>query len=86
MQLPPMPEAVASHCAWLEKLQSLPASYDRQCSEGAIGSAFAAFAWVAVKETAANEIAAATAIMEIVFMFRLAETGCFPPPEHARRM
>jgi hypothetical protein len=38
-----------------------------------------------VKETAANEIAAATAIMEIVFMFRLAETGCFPP-EHARRM
>jgi hypothetical protein len=44
-----------------------------------LGSAFAAFAdpGVAVKETAENAIAAATAIMEIVFMFISHEQGFF---------
>jgi hypothetical protein len=30
LQPPPMPEAIASHCAWLVKPHSGPASYDRQ--------------------------------------------------------
>jgi len=72
-----MPEAIASHCASLVKPHSDPASYDRQQCSGGVIDAFGrgpglAAAWVAVKDTAENAIAAATAIMEIVvFMFRL---------------
>ncbi len=40
---------------------------------------------VAVKETAENAIAAATAIMEIVFSVSLLRTGCLFA-EHARRI
>jgi hypothetical protein len=49
-----------------------------------IGPVFAA-PGVAAKETAENTIAAAAAIMEIIFMFRLQRTGC-PSPKHARRI
>jgi hypothetical protein len=49
-----------------------------------IGPLFAA-PGVAAKETAENPIVAATAIMEIVFMFRLLRTGSLSP-KHARRI
>ena len=45
----------------------------------------AAAAWVVVKETAENAIAAASAIMEIVFMFHSYEQAVLFA-EHARRI